>query len=118
MSLAKGPAREHHSTQFRRHNSGGTILAARFWRAAMRKGFLLVAAILFTSHASFAQETSGVLSTPTAASPMTKLADATPILLRTKEPLSSATAKAGDRVPFRVTEDVRAGDLIVSQRGA
>src|SRR5260370_20510924 len=101
-----------------RHNSFDTIQAARFWRAAMRKGLLLIAAILFTSHASFAQETSGVPSTPTAASPMTKLADATPILLRTKEALSSASAKVGDRVPFRVTEDVRAGDLIVSQRGA
>jgi hypothetical protein len=84
----------------------------------MRKGFLLVAAILFTSHASFAQETSGVPSTPAAGNPAMKLADATAILLRTKEPLSSATATVGDRVPFRVTEDVKAGDLIVIQRGA
>jgi len=53
-----------------------------------------------------------------AAHPALKLADGTPVLLRTKEALSSANAKVGDRVPFRVTEDVKAGDLIVIQRGA
>jgi hypothetical protein len=49
---------------------------------------------------------------------VTKLEDATPVLLRTKEELSSAAAKVGDRVPFRVTENVKAGDLIVIERGA
>ena len=48
----------------------------------MRKGLLLLAAILFVTESSFAQESSGVPPTPTAASPMTKLADATPILLQ------------------------------------
>ncbi len=74
----------------------------------MRKGFLLVAAIFFTTAASFAQETSGVPQTPTAANAVMKLADVTPVLLRTKEALSSASARVGDHVAFRVTEDVRA----------
>jgi hypothetical protein len=85
----------------------------------MRKGLLFIAAILFVSESTFTQETAGVPPAPTAvANSATKLEDATPILLRTKEELSSATAKVGDRVPFRVTEDVRAGDLVVIQRGA
>ncbi len=85
----------------------------------MRKGLLLIAAILFATEASFAQETTGASQTPTvAANSATKLEDATPVLLRTKEELSSGTAKVGDRVPFRVTEDVKAGDLVVIQRGA
>ena len=84
----------------------------------MHKGLLLVVAILFAPETGFAQETSGAPQTPMAANSAMKLADATPVLLRTKEPLSSATAKVGDRVPFRVTENVKAGDLIVIQRGA
>jgi len=84
----------------------------------MRKGFLLVAAILFATDSSFAQETTDVPQATVAAHPALKLADGTPVLLRTKEALSSANAKVGDRVPFRVTEDVKAGDLIVIQRGA
>jgi hypothetical protein len=39
-------------------------------------------------------------------------------LLRSKQALSSATAKVGDLVPFRVTEDVRLGNLIAIHRGA
>jgi hypothetical protein len=84
----------------------------------MRKGLLVVAVIFFTTDASFAQEPSGVPRTPAAASPLMKLADATPVMLRTKEALSSGSAKVGDRVPLRVTEDVKAGNLIVIQRGA
>jgi len=84
----------------------------------MRRGFLLVAAILFVTESSFAQESSGVPPMPTAADPAMKLTDATPVLLRTKEELSSASAKVGDRVPFRVTEDVKAGDLVAIRRGA
>lgn len=85
----------------------------------MRNGILMVAAMLFITESSSAQGTTGTPQTPVpAANPMMKLSDATPVLLRTKEALSSATAKVGDRVPFRVTEDVKAGDLIVIQRGA
>ena len=84
----------------------------------MRKGLLLVAAILLVTESSLAQETTGVPQTAPAANPVVKLADATPVLLRTKEVLSSASGKVGDRVAFRVTEDVKAGDLIVIQRGA
>jgi hypothetical protein len=86
----------------------------------MRHGILFIAAILFVTEASVGQETAGAPSqAPTAAAnSATNLADATPVLLRTKEELSSGTAKVGDRVPFRVTEDVKAGDLVVIQRGA
>ncbi len=84
----------------------------------MRKGFLLVVAILFATDSSFAQETTGVPQATAAANPAMKLADATPVLLRTNEELSSASAKVGDRVAFRVTEDVKAGDLMVINRGA
>lgn len=85
----------------------------------MRKGLLFIAAILLATESSFTQKTAGAPQTPSAAAnSTTKLEDATPVLLRTKEELSSATAKVGDRVPFRVTEDVKVGDLIVIQRGA
>jgi hypothetical protein len=47
-----------------------------------------------------------------------KLEDSTPVMLRTKQDLSSATAKVGDRVPFRVVKDVKVADLIVIPRGA
>jgi hypothetical protein len=47
-----------------------------------------------------------------------KLDDSTPVLLRTKQDLSSATVKVGDRVPFLVVKDVRVADLIVIPRGA
>lgn len=105
MSLAKVPAGEHHSAQP--------------WGTKMRKALLFIAAILLATESSIAQETAGAPQVPsTAANSATKLGDATPVLLRTKEELSSATAKVGDRVPFRVTEDVKAGDLVVIQRGA
>jgi len=83
----------------------------------MRHGLLLVSAILFVTESSFAQETTGAPQT-SAANSLMKLDDATPVLLRTKEALSSATAKVGDRVPFRVAEDVKVGDLVVIHRGA
>ena len=38
-------------------------------------------------------------------------------MLRTKQTFSSASARVGDRVPFRVTEDVKTGDLIAIPRG-
>lgn len=85
----------------------------------MRNGLFLVSAILFVAESSFAQGATGAPQTPApAANSVMKLDDATPILLRTREALSSATAKVGDPVPFRVTEDVKVGDLIVIHRGA
>jgi len=47
-----------------------------------------------------------------------KLDDSTPVILRTKKDLSSATVKVGDRVPFRVAKDVRVADLIAIPKGA
>jgi hypothetical protein len=84
----------------------------------MRKGLSFAAAILFVACPSLAQESTGASQTPAPANPVMKLADGTPVLLRTKEALSSASAKVGDSVPFRVTDDVKAGDLVVIQRGA
>ncbi len=85
----------------------------------MRNGLLLGAAILFVAESSFAQETTGTPQTPVpATNSVMKLADATPVTLRTKEALSSGTAKVGDPVPFRVTEDVKVADVIVIHRGA
>jgi hypothetical protein len=46
------------------------------------------------------------------------LEDSTPVILRTKQDLSSATVKVGDRVAFQVVKDVRVADLTVILRGA
>jgi hypothetical protein len=46
------------------------------------------------------------------------LEDSTPIVLCTKQDLSSATVKAGDRVDFRVVKNVRVEDLVVIPRDA
>jgi hypothetical protein len=86
----------------------------------MQNKACIVAAIVLLSTFGNAQVTAGAPETPAPAKmdSVLKLADATPVLLRTKQSLSSATAKVGDRVPFRVTEDVNVGDLIVIHRGA
>src|SRR5260370_8729678 len=85
----------------------------------MRHGLLLVSAILFVTESDFAQGTTGTPQTPApATNSAVKLADATPVTLRTTEALSSGAAKVGDPVPFRVTEDVKVADLIVIHRGA
>jgi hypothetical protein len=74
---------------------------------------------LFVTESNFAQGTTGTPQTPApATNSVVKLADATPVTLRTKEALSSGAAKVGDPVPFRVTEDVKVADLIVIHRGA
>lgn len=45
------------------------------------------------------------------------LLDGTPIKLRLAENLTSATAKAGDQVPFEVTEDVLVDGVVVIPKG-
>jgi hypothetical protein len=84
----------------------------------MRNDLLLVAAILVAPQSSFTQETSAAPQAQAAATSAMKLDDATPVLLRVKQDLSSASAKVGDRVPFRVSEDVKVGDLTVIHRRA
>jgi len=86
----------------------------------MQNGVFFVAVIVLVSEFSIAQLPTAGPETPSPAmtDSVMKLPDATPVLLRTKQAVSSATAKVGDRVPFRVTEDVRVGDLIVIHRGA
>jgi len=78
-------------------------------------------AVLFLCRACFAQVPSSeptVSAAPPNANAELKLDDATPVFLHTKAQLCSATAKEGDPVAFRVTEDVKAGDLIAIRRGA
>lgn len=86
----------------------------------MQNKAFIVAAIFLLSEFSGAQMTTAPpeIPLPTVTNSTIKLADATPVLLRTKQGMSSATAKVGDRVPFRVTEDVKLGPLIVIHRGA
>jgi hypothetical protein len=57
-------------------------------------------------------------SAPRAASGPVQLAEGTPVHLVLVEDLSTATTRAGDRVPLRVARDVLAGDVVVIARGA
>ena len=86
----------------------------------MRSSFCTVGAILLAFRPCYAQAPTPPGQVPSVAntnSPM-KLEDSTPIVLCTKQDLSSATVKAGDRVAFRVVKDVRVADLLVIARGA
>jgi hypothetical protein len=86
----------------------------------MRRYFYVIGTILFICRPCFAQApTSEVQASPMSSTNSSmKLEDSTPVMLRTKEDLSSATAKVGDRVPFRVVKDVRVAELIIIPRGA
>lgn len=86
----------------------------------MSSRLYLIAAILFACESCFAQTPSsgGQVSAATNADSTVKLEDSTPVILRTKQELSSATARVGDQVPFRVVEDVKVGNLTVIRRGA
>jgi hypothetical protein len=46
------------------------------------------------------------------------LLDGTPVKLRLSETMSSASAKAGQEVPFEVVEDVKVDDVVVLPKGA
>jgi hypothetical protein len=86
----------------------------------MSSNFCVIAATLFLCRPCCAQAPTSEVQVPPIANTNSslKLEDATPVTLRTKQDLSSAKAKVGDRVPFRVAKDVKAGDLIVIRRGA
>jgi len=47
-----------------------------------------------------------------------RLEDGTPIKIRIKQTLSSATAQANDRVDFDVLEEIKVGDLVVIPKGS
>ena len=47
-----------------------------------------------------------------------RLEDGTPVKIRLKENLSSATAQTNDRVDFDVLEEIRVGDLVVIPKGS
>lgn len=86
----------------------------------MSRNFYVIAAILFIGRSCYAQAPTSQVQVPaiTNTNSSMKLEDSTPVILRTKQDLSSAKAKVGDRVPFRVVKDVRVADLIVIPRGA
>jgi hypothetical protein len=85
----------------------------------MSSNFCLIGAILFVCGSCYAQTpTSDVQVPSTNMNSSMKLEDSTPVMLRTKGDLSSATVKVGDRIPFRVVKDVKVADLIVIPRGA
>jgi hypothetical protein len=86
----------------------------------MSSSFCVIGAILFVCGSCYAQAPTSDVQVPstTNTNSSMKLEDSTPVMLRTKQDLSSATLKVGDRVPFRVVKDVRVADLIVIPRGA
>jgi hypothetical protein len=55
---------------------------------------------------------------PTPASNTFVLDDGTPIKLRLTQNVSSANAKAGDKVDFEVVDEVKLGDVIVIRKGS
>jgi hypothetical protein len=86
----------------------------------MSSKFCVIGAILFVCGSCYAQAPTSDVQVPsiTNTNSSMKLEDSTPVMLRTKQDLSSATVKVGDRIPFRVVKDVRVADLIVIPRGA
>jgi hypothetical protein len=86
----------------------------------MSSNFRVIGAILFVCGSIYAQAPTSDVQVPsiTNTNSSMKLEDSTPVMLRTKQDLSSATVEVGDRVPFRVVKDVRVADLIVIPRGA
>jgi len=86
----------------------------------MSSNFGVIGAMLFVCGSCYAQAPTSDVQVPsiTNTNSSMKLEDSTPVMLRTKQDLSSATVKVGDRVPFRVVKDVRVADLIVIPRGA
>jgi len=78
----------------------------------------VIASILFICGSRYAQAPTSDVQVPSITNSPLKLEDSTPVILRTKQGLSSATVKVGDRVAFRVAKDVRVADLVVISRGA
>jgi hypothetical protein len=85
----------------------------------MSRNLCVIAAILFICRPCFAQAPASEMQASSIVNPNSsvKLEDSTSVTLRTKQDLSSAKAKVGDRVPFRVAKDVTVADLIVIPRG-
>jgi hypothetical protein len=80
---------------------------------------LLATSFFLLAQFALAQEVIAGQPSPIAtAAGIVTLSDAVPILLRTRDDLSSASSKVGDQVSFRVTEDVKVSGLIVVRRGA
>src|SRR6516162_4846452 len=84
----------------------------------MSSNFCVIGAILFVCGSCYTQAPTSDVQVPSITNSPMKLENSTPVILRTKHDLSSATVKVGDRVPFRVARDVRVADLVVISRGA
>lgn len=86
----------------------------------MMSNFCIIGVILFVCSSCYAQAPTSEVQVPSIANTNSsmKLEDSTPVMLRTKQDLSSGRAKVGDRVAFRVVKDVTVADLIVIPRGA
>jgi hypothetical protein len=86
----------------------------------VRSKFCILGAILFIVRCCCAQAPTSEVQVPSipTTNASLKLEDSTPIVLCTKQDLSSATVKAGDRVDFRVVKNVRIEDLVVIRRDA
>lgn len=78
----------------------------------------VIGAILLICGSCYAQAPTSDVQVPAIANSSLKLEDSTPVILRTRQDLSSATVKVGDRVPFRVVKDVKVADLVAIPRGA
>ena len=84
----------------------------------MSSSVCAITSILFICGSCYAQAPTSDVQAPSVTNSPLKLEDSTPVILRTKQDLSSATVKVGDRVPFRVVKDVGVADLVVVRRGA
>lgn len=84
----------------------------------MSRNICVIGAILFICGSCYAQAPTSDVQVPSITNSPLKLEDSTPVILRTKQDLSSATVKIGDRAAFRVAKDVRVADLVVISRGA
>ena len=74
----------------------------------MSSNFCVIATILFICGSCYAQAPTSEVQVPstTNTNSSMKLEDSTPVMLRTKQDLSSAKAKVGDRVPLRDRKSV------------
>ena len=84
----------------------------------MSRNTCIIGAILFVCGSCYAQAPTSDVQVPSIPNSTMKLEDSTPVILRTKQDISSATVKVGDRVPLRVVKGVRVADLIVIPQGA
>src|SRR5260370_35114532 len=84
----------------------------------MSSNFCVIGAILFVCGSCYAQAPTSDVQVPsiTNTNSSMKLEGSTPVRLRTKHDLASATAKGGARVPTLTAKDLEAPEWIVIPR--